>query len=137
MGVSRGPSIGVDVQERVRLSDLDALVRRFFHPDEATELSALAQADREAAFFRMWVIKEAVTKTLGLGLGLPLNGFCVSLTSKTPELIIAPGDSIHSDWTIIEFLVGSNYRAALTTSDRVAYLDACELNRNQIDALMV
>lgn len=67
--------IGCDV-ETPRKVDL-ALASRFFHPEEAAWLSSLPGKEQEAAFLRLWTLKESYGKALGLGLNLPLNEFCI------------------------------------------------------------
>lgn len=74
--VSPSP-VGCDI-ELSRRVDL-AIARRFFHPDERAWLLSLPEAEREAAFFRLWTCKESFVKALGLGLSLPLDSFAVSL----------------------------------------------------------
>lgn len=65
--------IGCDV-ETPRRVDL-ALAERFFHPEESALLFSLPQREREAAFLRLWTLKESYVKAIGLGLALPLDAF--------------------------------------------------------------
>jgi len=59
----RGP-VGVDVEDTRRPVRVEALARRWFHPEER---SALAEAGPET-FFRIWTRKEAFLKATGGGL---------------------------------------------------------------------
>ncbi|MCX5065172.1 4'-phosphopantetheinyl transferase superfamily protein [Micromonospora lupini] len=61
-----GP-VGVDVEE-VRPLPALALARRWFAPAEVAWLACRPEAGRAADFLRLWTAKEAVGKTLGLGL---------------------------------------------------------------------
>ena len=80
--------LGCDVEGPRRSNP--ALVRRFFHPDEQQWLFSLPQGEQDAAFLRLWTLKESYVKAVGLGLTLPLDSFCIlpeaegySLTQQT------------------------------------------------------
>jgi len=75
--VSAGP-VGCDL-ERLRELDVLRLAGRVFHPEENAFLLSLPEAERQAAFFRLWTCKESYMKALGLGFALPMNAFSVSL----------------------------------------------------------
>lgn len=68
IAVTSGRSVGVDV-ERIR-DDVDhgRLAEQFFAPGEVDDLRALPEPQRAAAFFALWVRKEAVVKASGAGL---------------------------------------------------------------------
>ena len=54
--------VGIDIESPGRCRDIDGIVRRFFHPDEAALISG------EADFLRHWTAKEAMLKLAGSGL---------------------------------------------------------------------
>ncbi|HEY9071510.1 MAG TPA: 4'-phosphopantetheinyl transferase superfamily protein [Candidatus Ozemobacteraceae bacterium] len=60
--------LGIDVEHSRSDTDLAAIVRRFFRPDERETWEHLDEASRTAAFLRLWTRKEAILKALGLGL---------------------------------------------------------------------
>ncbi|MBW2396915.1 MAG: 4'-phosphopantetheinyl transferase superfamily protein [Deltaproteobacteria bacterium] len=65
--VSAG-TVGVDVERGRRLKDPKALAKRFFHPEEASQvLGAGGEDARRACFLRLWTLKEAHAKALGCG----------------------------------------------------------------------
>lgn len=67
--------VGVDL-EAPQASAVDwALSRSCFDPRETAALEALPQGERAAGFLRLWVLKEAFVKAVGLGLSLPLDSF--------------------------------------------------------------
>lgn len=72
--------IGLDVQEACEYRD--ALVRRFFSPEEQAFLTA--SADKDRAFGRIWTRKEAYVKALGMGITIPLASFS-AVGEQTPE----------------------------------------------------
>jgi 4'-phosphopantetheinyl transferase len=68
--------VGCDV-EKIRNIDAN-IAKRFFSPEEYHDL--MRCADDKAVndlFFRYWTLKESFIKTLGRGLSLPLNSFCI------------------------------------------------------------
>ncbi len=65
--------VGADIQERRACKE--ALVRRFFAPDERD--AVLRAPDRDRAFTSVWARKESYAKALGLGLKLPMESFSV------------------------------------------------------------
>ena len=56
--------IGVDVEFARQSRDVDAIARRYFHPEEAEWLAG-QPADR---FYMLWVLKEAWLKATGTGI---------------------------------------------------------------------
>jgi 4'-phosphopantetheinyl transferase len=73
--------VGVDVEVIRPLPDAEALAERSFSTDEAAALSALAAAERERAFFRIWTRKEAFIKAVGRGMSIPMSSFSVAATA--------------------------------------------------------
>lgn len=63
-------AIGVDIQKRAAV-DMRILERRFTPREREFVLNS---ADREAAFTRIWTMKESYVKAFGAG--IPLDSFC-------------------------------------------------------------
>ena len=87
--------IGCDA-EGPRHCDL-ALARRFFHPDETAWLLSLPPREQDAAFRRLWTLKESYVKAVGLGLSLPLDAFRI-LPGGEGFALTAPLDA--RPWTL-------------------------------------
>ncbi len=66
--VSEGAAVGIDVERHARAGDLRKVAPRFLAATEAAALAALAPAARDARLLRLWTLKEAYSKALGLGL---------------------------------------------------------------------
>jgi 4'-phosphopantetheinyl transferase len=64
---ARGRRIGVDVERLRPIPNVEGIVERFFSSRERETLFALPPAQRQHAFFRAWVCKEAVLKATGQG----------------------------------------------------------------------
>ena len=82
--------LGCDVEGPRRFDP--ALARRFFHPDETAWLLSLPPREQDAAFLRLWTLKESYLKAVGLGLSLPLDAFCI-LPEGDGFALTAPSDA--------------------------------------------
>jgi 4'-phosphopantetheinyl transferase len=113
--LSQHDEVGVDV-ERIR-PDLDwpPLAARFLGPHERAGLSALAPARRDEGFFACWTRKEAYLKATGLGLGIPLDSFSVSVDPDAPAALLqVDGDpGAPARWSLADVAVGPGYRACV------------------------
>lgn len=86
--------VGVDIERIDRHTDHLALARRFFSPRELESLRSLDGPGLARRFFACWTRKEAFTKAIGAGLGMPLQSFTIptapdaafSLTTGSGEL---------------------------------------------------
>lgn len=67
--------IGLDVEAREPF-DWRPVADRF-HADETEAIHRCREPDRLREFYRIWTLKEAYSKALGLGLRLPWNRFSV------------------------------------------------------------
>ena len=70
--LARG-QVGVDLEEIRPVREMESLVGRYFHPDEAGAWGALHLADQEQAFFVLWSAREAAMKCAGTGLARGLG----------------------------------------------------------------
>lgn len=68
--------VGVDVEETARITDTDAISRRFFSAEEQRYLREARSRSRDR-FFEIWTGKESYVKYLGTGLGKDLTSFSV------------------------------------------------------------
>lgn len=77
LAVAPGP-VGVDVEV---LDLVPAIPWNVLHPVEVKTLEALAGRPRALAFTRLWSLKEAYLKALGVGFGREPASFAVRLSS--------------------------------------------------------
>jgi 4'-phosphopantetheinyl transferase len=102
LGVSNGRELGVDL-ERVR-SEVEALgiSRHYFFGSERQAIEDALPIERDLTFFRYWVAKEAVLKAQGVGLGFPLDRFCVNFLPGGQAAHIETLDPsvLERDWTV-------------------------------------
>ena len=74
-----GIKIGADVERLGRSADSIALAERYFSPSESEWLRSLPEQQLDSEFLRLWTLKEAVAKAVGLGLGLDFTSFHCSI----------------------------------------------------------
>ncbi len=75
IALAPGGRVGIDVEERVPHRNLDELIEAVFGPNEKHELAAANNHDRLDLFFRLWTMKEALSKAHGMGLSLDVSRF--------------------------------------------------------------
>lgn len=75
IAVAAKGQIGVDVEERIPHPNLDELVAAVFGPNEQRELAEARGRSRVRRFFRLWTMKEALSKAHGMGLSLDVSRF--------------------------------------------------------------
>ena len=85
--IALGPAarVGVDVEERRPRRDLDQLIEAVMGPEERRELAALEGTERLRGFYRIWTLKEALTKALGTGITTEVSGFEVPAAIRRGE----------------------------------------------------
>jgi 4'-phosphopantetheinyl transferase len=110
-GLAPSGLLGVDV-ERVRpRKQWDGLADFALHPDERSRLAELPEAARWQGFYRVWTLKEALAKALGVGLALPFNRISFSAQNRIDS---APADGEFADgaWNFCTPELGAGYAAA-------------------------
>jgi len=88
--ITRGRACGVDVERKPARPEALRLAGRWFSADERGYLEATPPEARSDRFLEYWVLKEAYTKALGVGLTRPFNSFAFSCL---PADTIAVSDS--------------------------------------------
>lgn len=70
MAVSAERAIGVDIERKRDVQRVEALLRRWLSADEQSEFASLRDdgASPSEAFLRLWSLKEARLKALGVGI---------------------------------------------------------------------
>lgn len=99
-----GRPIGVDIEQLRAIDDADDLMVDLY---TAREIEAVRRAgrwgaDRDTAFLRVWVRKEACVKALGEGLSIPLKTVACGVTDRTTTVrfqnfLIRTGVAQYSD----------------------------------------
>jgi len=107
--------VGVDV-EQLRLIDT-AIAERFFSDRERAELRTLAGPQWLDGFFNCWTRKEAVLKAEGVGIGVSLDAFDVTLLPGDVASLVdfRPASGLTADWHIAELRPAPGFVGALAT----------------------
>jgi len=115
VAVAAGIEVGVDVELRRPLPDLESLVARYFSSPERAAIEAVPAGRRLEAFFDYWTAKEAYLKAGGDGLARRLDAFDIVLDeAAAPRLVEVrdrPGDERR--WTLGRLAVDPVYAAAV------------------------
>lgn len=75
LAVAKDARIGIDIQFRDPDVDMLAIARRFFAREEVDWLQSVDEGRRLDVFYRIWTLKEAYIKAIGVGMALPLSDF--------------------------------------------------------------
>ncbi|MBV8148425.1 MAG: 4'-phosphopantetheinyl transferase superfamily protein [Candidatus Eremiobacteraeota bacterium] len=103
--VTRAGAVGVDAEDTSQVVDVARIAKHFLCERDRARLMALADGDRSAAFFELWVFHEAYVKGSGKGLGaaservgirfnadnrpLPIGNWQFSLHHPRPNYVAA------------------------------------------------
>lgn len=85
ISIARSRSLGVDLEQRRPLTDLDGIAARVFGRSERDALSGLAGREKLAFFHKLWTCKEALIKAKGTGFSYDPIRF------QVPDAILAGG----------------------------------------------
>ena len=114
LAVTRGPVVGIDVEQLVPVPEWRGLASRFFSAYENAALTGVAPDARDLAFYSCWTGKEAFLKALGSGLAHPLDSFDVSVDESHPRLVALRGDlGARTAWTFYHLCPVQGYVATL------------------------
>ncbi|WP_353853823.1 4'-phosphopantetheinyl transferase superfamily protein [Bacillus sp. Bos-x628] len=80
--------VGIDIEE-IKPIDL-AIAKRFFSPEEYTDLLSKPAEQQEAYFFHLWSMKEAFIKMTGKGLSYGLSSFTARLSADGQASLTLP-----------------------------------------------
>lgn len=103
-------ALGVDVESLQRKVNAPAIVKRYFHPQEADWLASLDEKESHSEFFRMWTAKEASVKLSGVGMARGLQDVCCDFSQRDP-VVMHQGRRVY----LQEFPVGEAHWACLAS----------------------
>lgn len=84
IALAAGQPVGIDVETIDLQVSRDRLAERYFSVEEQSELAALPEPLRWAAFYRGWTCKEAWIKATGRGMGFAVERLTVRLNPALP-----------------------------------------------------
>ena len=110
--VPRG-RLGVDVEECVPRRDFDELSEAVFGPHEQSALACVRGRDRVQLFFRLWTIKEALVKALGLGFTFDVSQFEVPQALHQERMSMFRFPQLPEVHWHVEYIGNENFSAAI------------------------
>ncbi|MFD5780669.1 4'-phosphopantetheinyl transferase family protein [Streptomyces sp. NPDC126933] len=89
VGLATDGAIGVDAERSDRDLYGSGLGRHMCTPYEAERIEAMPAAERNPAMVRLWTLKEAYSKAIGLGMRFPFTDFGFS-PDRAPTDVLRP-----------------------------------------------
>lgn len=96
----RGQELGLDIEE-VRPIEAE-VAESHFSTLELTDMETLRGDAWREGFYRCWTRKEAILKAEGVGLGIPLDAFDVTLLADAPAVLrgFRPESHLRRHWRL-------------------------------------
>ena len=114
MAFTVGADIGIDIEEVRPVEQPLDIASKYFHALEVRELAGTTADQRDIAFLRLWTGKEAVVKAAGLGLTMPLDGFCLTgFSSRNARMTHRPDLDDEAEWEVCDLSMPQQFVAAL------------------------
>jgi 4'-phosphopantetheinyl transferase len=112
--------VGVDIEYRIPMADMDDFAEQFFTPRESAFINSLSGDQKEDAFFKTWTCKEAFLKANGSGLTVPINQVEISLEANGTVELCSIGNDKESaaHWRLELFNPFPGYQAALAVDGK-------------------
>lgn len=114
LGVAKGRSLGVDVENFATRDISIDIANHYFCPQEVAALHEVPHHQRQYRFFENWTLKESYIKARGMGFSLPLDRFSFHFADGHVHLMIDPelGDD-SSRWQLWQLQPSSEHLLAV------------------------
>ncbi|WP_020539096.1 4'-phosphopantetheinyl transferase family protein [Lewinella cohaerens] len=122
--ITRGQSVGVDIEKKKDNIDIDQIAQRFFSLAEISVLNSVPKDQKYHLFFQYWARKEALLKATGMGVSFPLEKVDVSQQSGQGWSPITLSSDLFKNpiWFNQDLFPGTGYHAAVTVEKNNAEL---------------
>lgn len=105
--ITRVGPVGIDIETAKFMNDMEGFTRRFLAPEEFSSVKSVVFSERSKFFFRLWTLKEAYLKAIGLGLSIPLDSFCFDCGSlDLVRIKLLYGTGLVCDWQFWQYFYG-------------------------------
>ncbi len=119
IALSWNREIGVDIENIALSKHTDDIAVHFFHPLEREYLQLLSAEQRDRAFVRLWVRKEALAKAMGTGLNMDLSAHDLTKIDEPIECpaVVIGNSPFTTRWKIHDLSTPSGICAALASAE--------------------
>jgi 4'-phosphopantetheinyl transferase len=98
IALCRDRALGIDVERIESRHAEPGAMKIAFCDDETRAIAALPEELRTAAFFHVWVTREAVIKAIGAGFSMPVENIAVCVDPRLPPAVLATHASLPAFW---------------------------------------
>lgn len=115
IGIARGVPVGLDLEQWRVIPDASLLADEHFDAEERASWAEVPASQRDRAFLRLWVRKEACLKAWGIGLGVDPRRVPVGLVT-TERRVEPPDPSLGGALQVVSLTLQDNsgFEAALS-----------------------
>ncbi|WP_324785327.1 4'-phosphopantetheinyl transferase family protein [Streptomyces sp. H51] len=119
VGLAADGAIGVDAEPAERVLYGPGLGRHLCTPYELERVEALPLVERNPAVLRLWTLKEAYSKALGLGLRFRFTDFGFAPDQAAPRTVLRPDGTPApvGSWAFRTWSLGSRHTVAVAAED--------------------
>lgn len=130
-------SIGIDLEYKRHIPEVQQLAERFFSSSESAIINALPKEQQQEVFFRLWTVKEAYLKATGEGL-TGLQKFAVSFTEENTINLQSNESNIllNNYWFCTEFKPAPEYAGALVVEGKDVVVSAIDFPTHTSDYIL-
>ena len=118
LAVQPNDDLGIDVEHLRPFADALMVAERFFTPAEHEVLQSTPPDEIDARFFSYWTRKEAIVKSLGLGLSQPMDGFTLAEKPDgiAERVVVSISSGTVVQWALPVPVPSRDYVVALATA---------------------
>ncbi|MFE9095611.1 4'-phosphopantetheinyl transferase family protein [Streptomyces sp. NPDC007264] len=118
VGLATGGVIGVDAEPSDRVLYGPGLGRHVCTPYEVERIEAMPEAERNPAVLRLWTLKEAYSKAIGLGMLFRFTDFGFS-PDRAPTDVLRPDGTPGTvgAWAFRTLSIGNRYTLGVAVGD--------------------
>ncbi|MDF1654919.1 MAG: 4'-phosphopantetheinyl transferase superfamily protein [Coxiellaceae bacterium] len=117
LAITKSSDVGIDIQHHDTKVELAAIAKRFFATEEAAWFERAPDNEKLSVFYKIWSLKEAYMKAVGMGMSLPLSSFAFGENAAGDvELVREPKEALPVAWRISCFDTIADYAMAVVHS---------------------
>ncbi|WP_425244542.1 4'-phosphopantetheinyl transferase family protein [Streptomyces citrinus] len=118
VGLATGGVIGVDAERADRKLYGPGLGRHLCTPHEVRSIEAMPEQERNPALVRLWTLKEAYSKAIGLGMQFRFTDFGFRPDGTATEVLQPDGEpGSDGEWTFGTYTLDDTYVVSVAVGD--------------------